>query len=340
MNMMHWAENGRLNDWIVRFGIRRLLRKRLQEESAQVQRRQAWRDALGEQPITLAVDEANRQHYEVPAQFFRTVLGPHLKYSCCLWSDPEHFLNETLESAEHRALAVTCERAQLQDGQRILEVGCGWGSLTLWMGERYPNSQIVAVSNSASQRRFILDECSTRGIENVTVVTKDIADYEAEHSSFDRVVSVEMFEHVRNHRALTDRISQWLKADGKLFVHIFCHRDFAYPFDDRGQDDWMARQFFTGGMMPSFGLLPAVASSFDLAAKWRIPGQHYQATSEAWLQRLDDQRDEIESILADAPDPQVQTQRWRMFFMACAELFGYDKGSQWQVAHYLFEQNA
>lgn len=331
MNMLHWAEQGRLHDWMVRFGIRRLLRKRLKDEIAE-QRGDALLQQLRSSPMTLAVDEANAQHYEVPAGFFQLVLGPRLKYSCSLFEP-----GDDLAAAEERALRATCTRAQLRDGQRILELGCGWGSLTLWMAEQYPNSEIVAVSNSNSQREFILSQAAVRGLDNVQVTTSDIAEY-SPPGEFDRVVSVEMFEHVRNHAVLMERIHRWLRPDGKLFVHIFCHREFAYLFEDQGPNDWMAREFFTGGMMPSYDLLPQQVGPLTLEERWKVSGVHYQQTSEAWLSTLDANANEAAELLtaAGCEDTVVAVQRWRMFFMACAELFGYEQGQQWHVAHYRF----
>jgi cyclopropane-fatty-acyl-phospholipid synthase len=241
-----------------------------------------------------------------------------------------------LESAEERALQVTTDRAQLEDGHRILELGCGWGSLTLWMGEQFPNSPIVAVSNSAAQRGYILEQAVRRGLKNIDVVTADIAEF-SPSERFDRVVSVEMFEHVRNHRVLMDRIYDWLTPAGKLFVHIFCHRAYTYLFEDRGPNDWMAREFFTGGIMPSYDLLPQSAGRLALAERWKVSGTHYQATSEAWLKNLDAAEEAVEAIVSQEKErPDVYIQRWRIFFMACAELFGFEQGDQWHVGHYLF----
>ncbi len=235
-------------------------------------------------------------------------------------------------------LELTCARAEIKDGMDILELGCGWGSLTLWMAEHYPNALITAVSNSQQQKAFIDNRAKQRGLRNIQVVTTDINDFHILHE-FDRVVSVEMFEHVRNHALLFSRIRQWLKTDGKLFTHVFCHREIAYPFESKGQSDWMSRHFFTGGMMPSFELFLHYQDDLKLEDRWWVDGSHYEKTSNAWLARQDHHPAYITSLFEDhypADEARIMNQRWRMFFMAVAELFGYEKGQQWGVGHYLF----
>ncbi len=278
--------------------------------------------------------EANRQHYEVPTEFFFRVLGKHLKYSSGYWPTPQ----TTLDEAEAAMLDLTVKRAEIQDGQQILELGCGWGSLTLWMADRFPKSQITAVSNSRTQRQFIESEAARRGYHHVRVITANIADFEPS-SRYDRVVSVEMFEHIRNHRLLLHRIRQWLQPDGKLFVHIFCHRDLTYLFESEGEESWMGRHFFSGGMMPAADWLSRFSQDLQIQQQWSVDGKHYAHSCEAWLQRLDQQREEIERLFRrdlDAATARRQIQRWRMFFLACAELFAFRKGQEWFVAHYLF----
>ena len=334
------AERGWVPDWMVRRGIRRLLRARLAEigagdcEAAAAATRR-FVEEMDASEIAPMPDQANSQHYELPPAFFREVLGPHRKYSCCYWG---HGV-EDLPAAEEAALAITAERAGLEDGMRILELGCGWGSLTLWMARRYPHARIVAVSNAASQRRCIEERAKRRGIGNLRVVTADMNDFET-GERFDRVVSVEMFEHMRNHRELLGRIARWLEPHGRLFVHIFCHRDVPYAFVPRDESDWMSRHFFSGGIMPSDALPLHFPERLRAVGRWRWSGRHYQRTADAWLANMDLRRDRIEPILAsvygaDAPRWWV---RWRVFFMACAELFGYARGQEWWVSHYLFER--
>lgn len=336
------AEKGWLPDAAIRFGIRRLLKERLETEHANneaawrrahEERMEAWRQA----PVAIEADLANEQHYEVPADFFGLVLGARRKYSCCHFNYPE----DTLDQAEEASLALACERAELEDGQRVLELGCGWGSLTLWMAEKYPNSKITAISNSASQRAYIERMARERGFNNLTVKTVNVASFSTDNR-FDRVVSVEMFEHVRNHAELMRRINGWLAPGGKLFVHVFCHRNLLYPFETDGQNDWMARHFFSGGMMPSYEFLTRFDEHMQLDDRWRVNGRHYQLTSECWLKNLDANFEQALRVLHPVAGSSARQQvgRWRMFFMACAELFGYAGGGEWHVGHYRFRRPA
>ena len=284
-------------------------------------------------------DAANAQHYELPPAFFRACLGRRLKYSGCYYPTG----NETLDQAEEAMLALYGERAELADGQDILELGCGWGSLTLWMAERYPNARITAVSNSRPQREHIEARCRERGFGNVRVLTQDVNHLQLEPVRFDRCVSVEMFEHMRNYETLLSRIAGWLRPGGSLFVHIFAHRTCAYPFETEGGDNWMGRHFFTGGLMPASDTLLWFQRDLGIEARWHVDGTHYQRTADHWLANQDARRDEVMAILRDAYGPEgakLWFQRWRMFWMSCAELFGFDGGREWIVAHYRFRRPA
>lgn len=335
------AERSWLPDAIVRLGIRRIVRARSNQleklgcEAVQEAHHQFVQECR-RSPMALSPQESNQQHYEVPTGFFQYVLGPHLKYSCSYWGPS----TQTLEHAEAQALQIYQDRAQLVDGQNILELGCGWGALSLWMASRFPASTITAVSHSATQKNYIDTQAVKRGITNLKVITSDINDFHIEQK-FDRIVSVEMFEHVRNHYELFRRIADWLGEDGKLFVHIFCHQDQASPYESKGAEDWMAHYFFTGGMMPSDRLFTQYQDHLRLVRQWRWSGTHYQRTSNAWLQRQDQYRSQIMSIMEQVygqKDASLWFQRWRIFFMACAECFGYDQGNEWYVSHYLFEK--
>ena len=336
-------ERGYVPDWLIRIGIRRLLAERLRAEDPGDDQARAAALAqleaeLRASPIALHTRSANEQHYELPAGFFQKALGPRLKYSSCWW--PEEV--KDLATAEAAMLALTCERAELGFDQDILELGCGWGSLTLWMAEFYPDSRIVAVSNSNSQREFIEARCRERGFANVQVITADMNDF-ATDRRFDRVVSVEMFEHMRNYQELMGRIHGWLKPGGKLFVHIFTHRRLAYPFETEGEDNWMGRYFFTGGLMPSRDLLLRFQEDLKLEEQWHFNGRHYQRTLEAWLVNQDRHRAELLALFREtygSAQAERWFQRWRVFFMACAELFGYRNGEEWGVSHYRFGKRA
>lgn len=338
---MHSTEQHILPDLFLRTGIRRLLKQRLRRLALDnCELRDEYNNtfvrAMCAGPIAPLPEKANEQHYEVPADFFGSVLGKNRKYSSAYWAEGV----TTLDAAEQAALSETCSHAEITDGQRILELGCGWGSLTLWMAEHYPNSQITAVSNSHSQRCYIESVATARGLSNIQVITADMNSF-APEGRFDRVVSVEMFEHMRNYKLLLQRIHEWLFPGGKLFFHIFCHRDTPYEFVDQGASDWMSRYFFSGGIMPSDNLPLHFQSHLKFQQRWRWNGTHYGRTAEAWLQNMDANKANIWPVLEQTygtDQAGLWWGRWRIFFMSCAELFAYDNGQQWWVSHYLFER--
>jgi len=329
-------EKNLLPDWVVRRGIRRLLAQRIRDESAHYDRADYVRD-LQTRPIAEQTAAANEQHYEVPAAFYQACLGPRLKYSGCLYATGR----ETLAEAEEAMLALYVARAQISDGQAILELGCGWGSLSLSLAAKFPRAQITGVSNSHSQREFIEAAARQRGLTNLRILTCDLNALELAPAQFDRVVSIEMFEHMKNYQRLLANIARWLRPGGQLFVHIFTHSRLSYHFVARDSTDWMARYFFTGGQMPAHDLLSCFQDDLRLVTDWKVNGTHYQRTAEHWLQNMDAHRTEILPLFAATYGPNEATKwwaYWRTFYLSCAELWGYRGGEEWLVSHYLFRK--
>ncbi len=334
-------ERDLLPDWLVRIGIRRLLARRLRDEAAagggSPAHLEAYAGDLARRPIAEETRAANEEHYEVPTAFFQLCLGRRLKYSGCYFDTGR----ESLDEAEEAMLGLYVERGRLADGLDILELGCGWGSLSLYLAERFPGARITGVSNSRTQKAHIDAEAKRRGLSNLTILTRDMNAFEAPEGSFDRVVSVEMFEHMKNYPALLARIAGWLRPGGLLFVHIFTHHRIPYHFVARDTSDWMARYFFTGGQMPSHGLLARFQDQLRLEQDWTVDGTHYQRTAEAWLANMDAHRAEILPILG-ATYGRAHARKWwaywRTFFMSCAELWGFRGGGEWIVSHYLFRK--
>ena len=338
--LIELAEKGIIPDYFIRQGIVRNCENRLNNENVSntekvSTKKQSWIQQMKESPIALVPEKANEQHYEVPPAFFENVLGKHLKYSSGYWPDGVNSLDDSEESM----LELSFERAQLADGDSILELGCGWGSLTCYMASKLPNSKITAVSNSKDQKEHILNRCKNQGLDNIEVITADMNDFETENK-YDRVVSIEMFEHMRNYKKLLSKISSWLHDDGKLFIHIFTHQSVVYPFENQGEADWMAREFFSGGMMPSHDLLLHFQDDLIIDDVWSMSGTHYEKTSLAWVNKMDANKDSIMKIFSKTygDDAKLWFQRWRIFFMSCEKLFGYNNGSEWGVSHYRFSK--
>ncbi|MDD0851496.1 cyclopropane-fatty-acyl-phospholipid synthase [Halobacteriovorax sp. GB3] len=332
---------GFLPDFALRRGIRHLIDKRLDEilfgKADQLdQRRRDLVNELSESPIALETDLANDQHYQVPSAFFEKVLGENLKYSCAYW--PEG--TSSLVDAENRMLELTCERAEIVDGMSILELGCGWGAITLFMAKKYPNSKIVAISNSKTQKIHIESRCEKEGVTNVEVRTCNVAELELSET-FDRVVSVEMFEHMRNYKKLLSNISRWLNENGKLFVHVFVHSKMPYKFEVKDESDWMSRYFFSGGIMPSEHLFYYFQDDLKISRHWSFSGEHYAKTARAWLNKMDENKEEIYQIFNEHYGKKEATKwfnYWRVFFMSCEELWAFNRGREWLIGHYLFEK--
>jgi cyclopropane-fatty-acyl-phospholipid synthase len=336
-----WTETGLVPDSVIRAGIRRLLDRKLKEIHATDVEKAAiiknrFVDMMGQSPVALVPHLANEQHYEVPAAFFSEVLGKNRKYSCCYWPTGV----QDLDSAEDAALQVTVERAGIEDGMKILDLGCGWGSLSLWIAEHFPKATVTSVSNSRSQHDYITNAAENRGLENIEVHVGDMNDFAAP-GTYDRIVSVEMFEHMRNYPELFRRIRKWLEPDGRFFMHIFCHRTTPYEYIDRGPGDWMSRHFFSGGIMPSADLPMRIGGNLSVEKHWQWNGDHYARTLRAWLDKMDARKGAVMPILAETygnDEADRWRMRWRIFFMACEELFAYNGGREWYVSHYLLKR--
>jgi len=334
-------EKNKIPDILIRKGIRSLLKQRLNQENkgnTETQQTHFMKlvEELKNSPIAVNTADANEQHYEVPTKFYQYCLGKHLKYSSGYWKDGV----TDIDTSEKDMLELTCQRAELLDGQNVLELGCGWGSLSLFMASRFPKSTFTVLSNSRTQKLYIDEQAINRGIKNLTVVTADINVFNID-AIFDRIVSVEMFEHMRNYQKLMQKASGFLKADGKLFVHIFTHKEYAYKFEVIDESDWMSKYFFTGGIMPSDHLLLYFNEHMSIEQHWHVNGIHYSKTSEAWLRNMDKHKKEIMPMFETTYGKEQALKwwvYWRIFYMSCAELWRYNDGNEWMVSHYLFKK--
>lgn len=334
-----FLEAGFIPDSLIRSAVRKRCKKRLQYDRENADTNEEYLSefiqSLDQQSIALVPDEANLQHYEVSTEFFKEVLGPRMKYSSCLWTSEV----KTLEESENAMLALTCQRAEIVDGMRILELGCGWGSCCLYIAEHFPNCQITAISNSATQKEYIMRVAQEKGFHHLRVKTADMNDFQTK-DRFDRVISIEMFEHMRNWRQLLSRVTSWLHHEGKLFLHFFAYEGRPYLYNHKDANDWMARHFFAGGMMPAFDQMKQFDDIFKIASEWTVSGDHYEKTLNAWLRKMDAHRSSIYPLFQREYGRQAKAfwNRWRIFFMACAEVFGYEDGQRWVVKHYLLNK--
>ncbi len=343
MNPFILVEKNLVPDLLIRSGIRTLLKQRLNDEKtgcpeSQHEKLKNLIDFLKGSPIAIHTADANEQHYEVPTLFYQKCLGKNLKYSCCYYPNG----NETLNEAEDIMLALTCERAQLEPNQKVLELGCGWGSLSLYMASKFPSSQFTVVSNSSTQKLYIDNQAESRGITNLTVLTADMNNFSIDQT-FDRIVSVEMFEHMRNYERLFKKVSNWLNENGKCFVHVFTHKSLAYLFEVKDETDWMSRYFFSGGTMPSNSLFLYFNQDLKVDEQWIVNGRHYEKTANDWLENMDFNKSEIFPLFETTYGKENATKwwsYWRIFFMSCAELWGYNRGNEWMVSHYLFSKTS
>ncbi len=329
-NIIKTAERAPLPDALISAGIEYLVgRTKARLKNTPIDEEKFARE-MANFPIATHTNDANNQHYEVPAKFFELSLGANKKYSSCLYKEAKY-----LDDAEIEALKETCEHAQLINGQDILELGCGWGSLSLYMAKNFPNSRIISVSNSNSQRQFIESQARKLSLKNLEIITCDMNEFMIDEK-FDRVVSVEMFEHMSNWEQLLGKIHGWLKDDGRLFIHIFTHKTHSYRFSVDDPADWIGQYFFSGGIMPSHDLINHFPNLFEVEEAWQWNGENYAKTAYDWLENFDNNRGEIDRIFKSTygADWAVWIKRWRLFFLATAGLFGYDKGCEWFVSHY------
>jgi len=334
------AEKNFFPDWLIRLGIRKLMKEKLSELSSiyvsdGYERKKDWVDSMNKSPLAFSPKKANEQHYEVPSKFFQQVLGPRMKYSSCFWDSS----TTNLYDAENQMLDITIRRSGIEDGMRVLDLGCGWGSLSIYIAEKLSQCNVVSVSNSQDQGNYILKEVQKKGLTNLSFIKADMNTLHTD-ITFDRIISVEMFEHMRNYRLLLNKIAGWLKKNGKLFIHIFCHNDYAYPYETNTDSDWMTRYYFTGGMMPSYDLLEYFQDDLDLEKSWKINGNHYRKTCRAWLNNQDKRREKIMEIFQQfyGDEGELWFNRWRIFWMACEELFAYNEGEEWFIGHFLMEK--
>jgi cyclopropane-fatty-acyl-phospholipid synthase len=344
---------GKVPDLLLRYGVKRLVKKRVKKQNnlsieARFEYLNQFIKELKKQPIAVQTDSANEQHYELPPEFFEKILGRNLKYSCCYWSDDlsykkfkkQNNLQQRLDQAEDEMLKLTAERAEIGNGQNILELGCGWGSLSFYLARKFPDSRIISMSNSRDQIDFINKLAAANKVVNIRAVKADINNFNTE-AKFDRIISVEMFEHMRNYQQLMQKISSFLVDEGKLFIHIFSHEFYPFIYQNKKNSDWMSRYYFSGGTMPSQDLLYYFSGDLSLEKQWALSGSHYQKTLEAWLENMDQKQEEIYPILKSTygeQDAEKWWNYWRLFFISSAEFFGYNDGNDWFISHYLFKK--
>ena len=326
------AELGLIPDVFIKTAVRFITKKRLNESGIHENKLNVIK-SISEGGIAEKTDDANEQHYEVPPEFFKYALGKNLKYSCSFFDK-----TDSLDEAEKSMIELYIERADIQEGHDILDLGCGWGSFSLYVAEKYPSVSITAVSNSKDQIAFIQNEAKRRGLFNIKASKMDVNNLDLDNK-FDRIVSIEMFEHLRNYKLILNSLNSLLKPDGRLFVHIFCHKELTYFYEIKNSYDWMTKYFFEGGIMPSQDIFKYFDDELEVINQWDVNGNHYAKTCKAWLNNHYKNKDKILDIFDKHYDkPRIWFNRWRIFFLSCEAFFAINNGREYFVSHYLLKK--
>ena len=328
------AESGFIPDALIKIAARYISNKRISKSSIDYDKPEII-SALSKGVVAEKTSDANKQHYEVPPEYFYHVLGTNLKYSCSLFDNVN-----LLDEAETSMLELYIERANIKDGHKILDLGCGWGSFSLYIAKKYPNTNITSVSNSSDQITYIKNEAQKRGLPNIKAYRMDVNSLEL-NTQFDRIISIEMFEHLRNYKLILSSLNNLLKPDGRLFIHIFCHKKLTYFYEMKNNFDWMTKYFFQGGIMPSKDIFEYFDDELEIINQWDINGNHYSKTCKAWLNNHYINRKKILDVFQKHYDkPKIWFNRWRIFFLSCEAFFALNNGKEYFVSHYLLKKKS